>query len=64
MCWRYGDVHKQWKMFYVGDGPAAAFVDIAIRRTAEMHMAMDPVAAYRIQYDLCVDDLSTGGTLD
>ena len=69
VCWRYGDVHEQWKMFgfqtvSFGDRPAAAFLEIAIRRTAEMHRAIDPVAAHRIQHDRYVDDLSTGGTPD
>ena len=41
---------------------AAAFLEIAIRRTAEMHKAIDPVASQRIQNDRYVDDLSISGS--
>ena len=52
-----------FQTFIFGDR-LAAFLKIAIRRTAEMHRAIDPVAAHRIQHDRYVDDLSTGGTPD
>ena len=69
VCWRYGNLDNQWKVFgfrtvSFGDRPAAAFLEIAIRRTAEMHKAIDPVASQRIQNDRYVDDLSTGGSPD
>ena len=67
VCWRFGDQSKQWKVFgfctvSFGDRPAASFLEIAIRRTAEMNQHIDPVAAARIRDDRYVDDLATGGT--
>ena len=65
--WRYGDSAKKWGTFgfntvSFGDRPAAAFLEIAIRRTAEMNQSIDPLAATRIKEDRYVDDFSTGGT--
>lgn len=45
-----------------GDGPAASFLEIAIRRTSKMNQAVDPVAKARIRDDPYVHDISTGGT--
>ena len=67
VCWRYGDESKKWRTFgfltvSFGDRPAAAFLEIAIRRTADMNSSIDPVAAARIRDDRYVDDLATGGS--
>ena len=67
VVWRYGDQTKPWRVFgfctvSFGDKPAATFLEIAIRRTAEMNQQIDPVAAARIRDDRYVDDISTGGT--
>ena len=67
VCWRYGDANRKWSVFgfntvSFGDRPAASFLEIAMRRTAEMNKCIDPVAAVRITEDRYVDDLSTGGT--
>ena len=67
VCWRFGDQRKKWQVFgfctvSFGDRPAASFLEIAIRRTAEMNKEIDPVAAVRIRNDRYVNDLSTGGT--
>ena len=67
VVWRHGQKQSQWKIFgfctvSFGDRPAAAFLEIAIRRTAEMNENIDPVAAYRIVNDRYVDDFATGGT--
>ena len=67
VCWRYGDSKKQWRIFgfntvSFGDRPAAAFLEIAIRRTAHLNQHIDPLASRRVIEDRYVDDLSTGGT--
>ena len=67
VCWRYGEVDQQWRVFgfhkvSFGDHPAIAFLETPIRRAAEIHKDIDPVAAQHIQSDRYVDDLSTGGT--
>ena len=67
VVWRYGDTSKDWKIFgfqtvSFGDRPAAAFLEIAIRRTAQCHTSIDPLAAERICNDRYVDDLATGGS--
>ena len=67
VVWRYGEKDKPWRVFgfctvSFGDRPAAAFLEIAIRRTAEMNKHIDPQAAYRIVNDRYVDDFATGGT--
>ena len=67
VCWRYGNSSGRWRTFgfktvSFGDRPAASFLEIAIRRTAEMHQSIDPLASARIKEDRYVDDLSTGGS--
>ena len=67
VVWRYGDTTSKWKIFgfqtvSFGDRPAAAFLEIALRRTAENHQFIDPLAATRISNDRYVDDLATGGS--
>ena len=69
VVWRDGDKNKPWRTYgfrtvSFGDRPAAAFLEIAIRRTVEMNKAIDPVAASRLRDDRYVDDISTGGTAD
>ena len=67
VCWRYGNSNEEWRIFgfntvSFGDRPAAAFLEIAIRRTASLNQHIDPLAATRITEDRYVDDLSTGGS--
>ena len=67
VVWRDGDQSQPWRTFgfltvSFGDRPAASFLEIAIRRTAEMNQAIDPVASARIRDDRYVDDISTVGT--
>jgi len=67
VCWRYGNSAEKWRTYgfntvSFGDRPAASFLEIAIRRTAEMNRSIDPLAATRIREDRYVDDLSTGGS--
>ena len=45
-----------------GDKPAAALLEIAIRKVAELHTSIDPTAAKRIINDRYVDDFASGGT--
>ena len=45
-----------------GDRLAALFLEIAMRRTAEMNKCIDPVAAVHITEDRYVHDLLIGGT--
>ena len=46
----------------MGDIPAATFMELTKRKTADMAKQIDPVAAKKIKEDSFVDDLSTGGT--
>ena len=67
VCWRYGNSSQRWNTYgfntvSFGDRPAAFFLEIAIRRTAEMNQSIDPLASTRIKEDRYVDDLSTGGS--
>ena len=67
VCWRHGNPAGKWCTYgfntvSFGDRPAASFLEIAIRRTAEMNQPIDPLAATRIKEDRYVDDLSTGGS--
>jgi len=67
VCWRYGSSAEKWHTYgfntvSFGDRPAASFLEIAIRRTAEMNRSIDPLASTRIKEDRYVDDLSTGGS--
>ena len=67
VCWRHGKSSSHWRTYgfntvSFGDRPAAAFLEIAIRRTADMNQHIDMLAATRIKNDRYVDDLSTGGS--
>ena len=67
VVWRYGDQTKPWRTWgfctvSFGDKPAASFLEIAIRRTAETNQEIDPIAAAKIRDDRYVDDVVTGGT--
>ena len=69
VVWRDGDRNQPWSTYgfrtvSFGDKPAASFLEIAIRRTAEKNKDIDPVAAIRIRDDRYVDDMPTGGTPD
>ena len=66
IVWRYGDSSKPWRTFAFcvvsfGDKPAAAILETAIRKTAEMFSDIDPAAASRILHDRYVDDIASGG---
>ena len=66
VCWRYGQQNTDWKVFAFctvsfGDRPAAAFLEIAIKKTAEYNNHIDPEAAFRIINDRYVDDFASGG---
>ena len=69
VIWRYGDNSKKWRVFgfatvSFGDKCASTFLEIAVKRTADMNEEIDPVAAQRIRDDRYVDDFATGGTPD
>ena len=44
------------------DKPAAALLEIAIQKVAELHTTIDPTAAKKIINDHYVDDFDSGGT--
>ena len=44
-----------------GDRPAAVILEIAIRITIQMFGDVDKMAAYRLEFDRFVDDLTSGG---
>ena len=57
VVWRFGNPEKSWRVFAFctvsfGDKPAAALLEIAIQKVAELHTAIDPTAAKRIIQDL------------
>ena len=67
IVWRYGNTSSKWRIFgfktvSFGDKPAAAFLEIAIRRTAQANGSIDRLAAEKIANDRYVDDLATGGS--
>ena len=66
IVWRHGDTSKPWRTYgfcvvSFGDKPAAAILEVAIRKTAEIHYDIDPVAARKIIDDRYVDDITSGG---
>ena len=67
VLWRNGDVGTPWRIYgftvvSMGDGPAACFMELTRRGTAEMSRYIDPVASEKIGEDAFVDDITTGGT--
>ena len=69
VVWRDGDSQKQWRVFAFcvvsfGDKCAAAILEVAIKRTAQMNKDIDPDAALKIESDRYVDDIASGGTVD
>ena len=46
----------------LGDKPAAALLEIAVKKVAELNSNIDPVAANRIINDRYVDDFASGGS--
>ena len=67
VVWRYGDEESDWRFFAFctvsfGDKPAAVFLEIAIKKIAELNEEIDPIASTRIRDDRYVDDFATGGT--
>jgi hypothetical protein len=69
VVWRHGNLGAPWKIFgfrtvSFGDRPAAALLEIALKKTASMSRELDPEAADRIINDRYVDDLASGGTPD
>ena len=67
IVWRYGDSTLPWKIFgfcvvSFGDRPAAAILEVAIKKIAELYKSVDPEAAHKITTDRYVDDIASGGT--
>jgi hypothetical protein len=67
VLWRNGEVGTPWKIYgftvvSMGDSPAACFMELTRRGTAEMSRHIDPVASKKIGDDAFVDDITTGGT--
>ena len=67
ILWRDGKVGQPWRIYAfqvvsMGDTPAATFMELTKRATAEMAKEIDRVAAKKIQEDTFSDDLTTGGT--
>jgi hypothetical protein len=67
VVWRFGIQDNDWRVFAFctvsfGDRPAAALLEIAIKRVAELNEEIDPAAASRILNDRYVDDFATGGS--
>ena len=61
--WRFRDPETSWRVFAFctvsfGDKPAAALLEIAIRKVAELHTTIDPSAEKRIINDRSVDDFA------
>ena len=66
VVWRNSQPGKKWKVYgflsvTFGDRPAAALLEIVIRMTAQVHKAIDPRAAMKLERDMYVDDLASGG---
>ena len=66
VVWRFGDQSKPLRIFAYftvsfRDKPAAVFLEIVIRKTAEMFWEIDPEGASKIIMDRYVDDFATGG---
>ena len=69
IVWRSGDVSQKWRVYGLlvvafGDRPAAALLEIVIKITVQMYGNIDPMAARRIENDMFVDDVVTGGELE
>ena len=67
VLWRDGKVGTPWRIFgftvvSMGDSPAANFMELTKKKTADMSKHIDVVAASKIKKDSFVDDISTGGT--
>ena len=67
VLWRNGETGTPWKIYgfvvvSMGDTPAATFMELTKRKTADMAKDIDVVAAKKIKEDSYVDDLTTGGT--
>ena len=67
VLWRFGNLDSNWKVFAFstvsfGDKPAAALLEIAVKKVAELNSNIDPVAANRIINDRYVDDFASGGS--
>ena len=66
VIWRDGKVGTPWKMYgfkvvSMGDSPAACFMELTRKRTADKAGHIDPSASKKIKDDAFVDDISTGG---
>ena len=67
VLWRNGNVGTPWRIFAfevvsMGDSPAANFMEITKRKTADRGAHIDRVGSQRLKKDSFVDDISTGGT--
>ena len=66
VLWRDGKVGTPWRMYgfrvvSMGDTPAACFMELTRKKTADKAGHIDPTAADKIKKDAFVDDISTGG---
>ena len=66
VLWRDGKVGTPWRMYgfrvvSMGDTPAACFMELTRKKTADKAGHIDPAAAVKIKKDAFVDDISTGG---
>ena len=66
VLWRNGEVGTPWKIYAfevvsMGDTPAANFMEITKRKTADRGAHIDEAAAKKLKEDSFVDDISTGG---
>ena len=69
VLWRDGKVGTPWRIYgfaavSMGDTPAANFMELTKKKTADMFKVIDLIAANKIKNDSFVDDISTGGTKD
>ena len=69
VVWRYGVKEDAWKIFgYLvvsfGDVPAATLLNVCLQKTICMHATIDLLAARRLENDIYVDDIQSGGEND
>ena len=67
VVWRYGVKENKWRIFgyrcvSFGDTPAAALLEVCLRKVIVMYTSIDPLAARRLLNDRFVDDITSGGT--
>lgn len=68
VVWGHANPNLKWKVYRFtvvafGYRPAAALLEIVIKKAVKMFGQVDPIAASRLNKDMFVDDLETGGEL-